>query len=111
MRTVIASATIWKEALRPRAIDAVAYNSSLDSSAISGKWHCHRSAICYAWYVKATPGTLQDGGASFATHALERRCTVRSHGCARGGRRSCAIMRDVLAANLQLYPSAWLRSF
>jgi DNA-directed RNA polymerase specialized sigma24 family protein len=26
-----------------------------------------RTEICYAWGVKATPGTLQDGGASFAT--------------------------------------------
>ena len=26
-----------------------------------------RPTICYAWTVKATPGTLQGGGASFAT--------------------------------------------
>ena len=28
---------------------------------------CRRSLVCYAPGVKATPGTLQEGGASFAT--------------------------------------------
>src|SRR4029077_4040032 len=46
----------------------------------------------------------------FCHHALECRCTVRSHRCARSCRRTCSIVRDVLATDLQLCPSARLRS-
>ncbi len=44
-------------------------------------------------------------------HALERGRALRAHGRARGDGRAGAIMRNVLAANLQLYPQARLRSF
>src|SRR5437762_14051855 len=43
-------------------------------------------------------------------YALERRRALRAYGCARGGKRARAVVRNVLAANLQLYPAARLLS-